>query len=102
MLLLGSVILLVTMFAQPEKAQASKDAEVRAVAVALGEALIGAVRRAIAAGDQQQAARWLKACRDYRVNAATVNQLAAQLEALRSAAATAAVPANPAASALEP
>jgi hypothetical protein len=89
-------------FVRSAQAQASKDAEVRAVAVALGEALIGAVRRAIAAGDQQQAARWLKACRDYRVNAATVNQLAAQLEALRSAAATAAVPANPAASALEP
>jgi TonB family protein len=64
---------------------APEDAEVRAVAVALGDALIGRVRAAIAAGDAEAAARWLQACRDYHVNEATLEQLGPQLAGVQHA-----------------
>jgi TonB family protein len=64
---------------------APDDAEVRAVAVALGEALIGKLRSAIAAGDADAAARWLQACRDYHVNDATLEQFSTQLSDLQHA-----------------
>jgi TonB family protein len=64
---------------------APDDADVRAVAVALGEALIGRVRSAIAASDADAAARWLQACRDYHVNDATLEQFATQLSGLQRA-----------------
>jgi hypothetical protein len=40
---------------------APDDADVHAVALALGDALIGKLRAAIAAGDAEAAARWLQA-----------------------------------------
>jgi TonB family protein len=58
------------------------DADVHAVAIALGEALIGRFRAAVAASDADAAARWLQACRDYHVNDATLEQLGAQLSGL--------------------
>jgi TonB family protein len=64
---------------------APEDAEVRAVALALGDALIGRFRAAIAAGDADAAARWLQACRDYHVNEATLEQLGPQLAGVQHA-----------------
>jgi TonB family protein len=64
-------------------ALATDDADVRAVAVALGEALIAKLRAALAANDTDAATRWLQACRDYHVNDATLEQLGAQLSALQ-------------------
>jgi TonB family protein len=64
---------------------APEDAEVRAVAVALGEALIARFRTALAASDADAAARWLQACRDYHVNDATLEQLGTQLAGLQRA-----------------
>jgi TonB family protein len=64
---------------------APDDADVRAVAVALGDALIGRFRTAIAASDTDAAARWLQACRDYHVNDATLEQFATQLSGLQRA-----------------
>jgi TonB family protein len=72
-------------YIQSAVALAPEDAEVRAVAVALGDALIGRVRAAIAAGDADAAARWLQACRDYHVNEATLEQLAPQLAGVQHA-----------------
>jgi TonB family protein len=64
-------------------ALAPDDADVHAVAVALGEALIARLRAAIAAGDTEAAARWLQAGRDYQINEATLAQLSAQLDTLQ-------------------
>ena len=64
---------------------APEDAEVRAVALALGEALIARFRTALAASDADAAARWLQACRDYHVNDATLEQLGTQLAGLQRA-----------------
>ena len=64
---------------------APDDPDVRSVSVALGEALIGRFRAAIAAGDADAAGRWLAACRDYRVNEGTLEQLSAQLSSLQHA-----------------
>jgi TonB family protein len=64
-------------------ALAADDPDVRAVAVALGEALIARLRTALAANDADAAARWLQACRDYHVNDATLEQLGAQLSGLQ-------------------
>jgi len=75
-------------YVQAALALAPADEEVRAVAVALGEALINAFRQAISAGDAAAAQSWLQACRDYQVGAATLAQLAAQLEQLQGASAS--------------
>jgi TonB family protein len=61
-------------------ALAPEDAEVHAVSVALGEALIAQFRRALAAGDLADAQRWLQACSDYRIGTATLSELSAQLK----------------------
>jgi TonB family protein len=67
---------------------APDDADVRAVAVALGEALIGKFRAAIAAGDADAATRWLEASRDYHVSDGTLEQLGTQLSSLQHAQAS--------------
>jgi TonB family protein len=72
-------------YIQSAVALAPDDAEVRAVAVALGDALIGRFRAAIAAGDADAAARWLQACRDYHVNEGTLQQLSPQLAGVQHA-----------------
>jgi TonB family protein len=66
-------------------ALAPDDADVHAVAVALGDALIAKLRAAIAAGDTEAAARWLQAGRDYQINEATLAPLRAQLDTLQHA-----------------
>jgi protein TonB len=72
-------------YVQAASSLAPEDADVHAVAVALGEALSGRFRAAIAASDADAAARWLQACRDYRVNDATLAQLSTQLNSLQRA-----------------
>ena len=67
---------------------APDDADVHAVAVALGEALIAKFRAAIVAGDADAATRWLEACRDYHVSDGTLEQLGTQLTALQHAQAS--------------
>lgn len=62
---------------------APDDADVHAIALALGDALIARFRAAIGAADLDAAARWLQACRDYHVNDATLEQLSAQLTTLQ-------------------
>jgi len=64
-------------------ALAPDDADVHAVAVALGDALIGKLRAAIAAGDNEAAAHWLQAGRDYQINEATLAPLRAQVDTLQ-------------------
>lgn len=64
--------------------QAPDEQEVRAVSVALGEALINSFRRALAAGDTTTAEEWLKACRSYQISSATLDQMAVQLEVFRA------------------
>jgi TonB family protein len=64
---------------------APDDADVHAVALALGDALIARFRAAMAAGEADVAARWLLACRDYHVNDATLEQLSTQLTTLQHA-----------------
>jgi TonB family protein len=64
-------------------ALAPDDADVHAVAVALGDALIGKLRAAIAAGDTETAARWLQAGRDYQINEATLAPLRSQVDTLQ-------------------
>ncbi len=64
-------------------ALAPDDADVHAIAVALGDALIAKLRAAVAAGDTEAAARWLQAGRDYQINEATLAQLSAQLDTLQ-------------------
>jgi TonB family protein len=62
---------------------APDDADVHAVALALGEALIAKFRAALAAGDAEAAARWLQACRDYHLGDGTLEQMGTQLGALQ-------------------
>lgn len=66
-------------------ALAPDDADVHAVALALGDALIAKLRAAIAAGDTEAAARWLQAGRDYQINEATLAPLHTQLDTLQHA-----------------
>jgi TonB family protein len=66
-------------------ALAPDDADVHAVAMALGDALIAKLRAAIAAGDTEAAARWLQAGRDYQINEATLAPLRTQLDTLQHA-----------------
>ena len=70
-------------YLQAANALAPDDAEVRAVAVAFGEALITRFHTAMSAGDAEAAGRWLQACRDSRINDATLDQLGTQLDTLR-------------------
>ena len=70
-------------YLQAAVALAPDDADVHAVALALGEALIARFRAAMAASDTDAAARWLRACRDYHVNDATLAQLSTQLASLQ-------------------
>jgi TonB family protein len=72
-------------YVQAAIALAPDDADVHAVAMALGEALIARFRAAMAAGEADAAGRWLQACRDYHVNDATVEQLSTQLNTLQHA-----------------
>ncbi|MFI4868061.1 MAG: TonB family protein [Steroidobacterales bacterium] len=72
-------------YLQAAIALAPDDADVRAVSVALGDALIAKLRAALAAGDVDSAARWLAACRDYHVNEGTLEQLSTQLASLQRA-----------------
>jgi TonB family protein len=78
-------------------ALASDDPDVRSTSIALGEAMIAQFRRAIAAGDVAQSQRWLKACNEYRIGAATLSELSGQLQKLQDAqrAETDAVPPAP-------
>jgi len=64
---------------------APDDADVHAVAVAFGQALIARFRAAMAGGEAEAAGRWLQACRDYRINDATLEQLSTQLDTLQRA-----------------
>jgi TonB family protein len=59
--------------------------DVRAVSIALGDALTGSFRQALNAGDRVAAARWLQACRDYQISDATLTQMSVQLGAFESA-----------------
>jgi TonB family protein len=72
-------------YVQAANSLAPEDADVRAVALAFGEALITKFRSAVAAGDTEAAARWLQACRDSRINDATLGQLSAQLDSVQHA-----------------
>jgi protein TonB len=59
--------------------------EVRAVSLALGEALVGSFRKALSAGDPAAAQRWLEASRLYQVSPAAIDEMAVQLESFKSA-----------------
>jgi TonB family protein len=72
-------------YVQAANSLAPDDADVRAVAVALGEALIARFHTAMTAGDTDAAGRWLQACRDYRINDATLGQLSTQLDTVQRA-----------------
>jgi TonB family protein len=61
---------------------APEDPDVRASALALGEALVAQFRRAVEAGDGAAAQRWLQACSDYRIPSTTLNELSMQLQRL--------------------
>jgi TonB family protein len=60
------------------------DEGVRAVSIALGEALIGSFRKAMAVGDSTSAEHWLKASRGYQVSEATLEQMAVQLRGFQA------------------
>ena len=64
-------------------ALAPEDPQVRATSLALGEALIGQFRHAVAEGDAIEAQRWLTACGNYHVSGTTLAQLNAQLQQLQ-------------------
>ena len=64
---------------------APDDADVRAVSMALGEALIASFRKSLAAGDRVAAAHWLQASRDYQVADATLSQMSVQLDGFEAA-----------------
>ncbi len=65
-------------------ALAPDDADVHAVSVALGEALISQFRHALAAGEVAEAQHWLQACSDFRIGSATLSELSAQLKQLQT------------------
>jgi hypothetical protein len=74
---------------------APDDPQVRAAALKLGELIIATARRAIAAGNSDDARHWLSAAADYQINPATLDWLRQQVDALDppAAAAPAATPA---------
>jgi protein TonB len=65
--------------------RAPDEQEVRAVSMALGDALINSFRKALAAGDVGAASGWLKACRGYRISEAALAQMAVQLDSFQAA-----------------
>ncbi|MGH8230386.1 MAG: TonB family protein, partial [Steroidobacteraceae bacterium] len=72
-------------YVQAAVALAPDDADVRAVAGALGEALIAKLRTAVNAGDQDAARRWLQACRDYKLSDSALEPMLTQLGSLQHA-----------------
>jgi TonB family protein len=72
-------------YVQAAVALAPEDADVRAVAGALGEALIAKLRAAVNAGDQDAAGRWLQACRDYKLSDSALEPMVTQLGSLQHA-----------------
>lgn len=66
-------------------ALAPDDEDVRATAAALGEALMAQFRKAAAAADIAMAQTWFQACADFHINAVTLTQFKAQLDALQDA-----------------
>lgn len=60
------------------------DPQVRAAAIKLGELIIVAARRAIAAGNSDDARHWLSAATDYHINPATIDRLRRQADDLDS------------------
>jgi TonB family protein len=64
--------------------QAPDEQEVRAVSVALGDALVNSFRKALAAGDSAAADKWLEASRSYQISQPTLDQMAVQLEGFRA------------------
>jgi TonB family protein len=65
--------------------QAPDDREVRAVSIALGEALVASFRKALAAGDVTAAGQWLKAARAYQIGQPTLDQMTVQLDSYQAA-----------------
>jgi TonB family protein len=65
--------------------QAPDDQGVRAVSIALGEALVVSFRKALAAGDAAAAAQWLKAARAYPMSESTLDQMTEQLDSYQAA-----------------
>jgi protein TonB len=61
------------------------DPGVRAVSLALGEAMVAEFHKAISAGDASAAEQWLKASDGYPIGETTPSQMSAQLDALRAA-----------------
>src|SRR5580704_1232032 len=66
--------------------RAPDEQDVRAVSVALGDALINSFRRALTAGDVATASEWLKACRSYGISESGLAQMAEQLETFQAGA----------------
>jgi TonB family protein len=65
--------------------QAPDDQEVRAVSIALGEALVSSFRKALTAGEVAAAGEWLKAARAYRIAQQTLDQMTVQLDTYQAA-----------------
>ncbi len=73
-------------YIEAAQALAPRDPQIGAVALALGESLIAQARQALNAGDLPAARRWLRACTEYRISAATIADLSARLQQLEAAA----------------
>jgi TonB family protein len=65
--------------------QAPDDQEVRAVSIALGEALVSSFRQALTAGEVATASEWLKAARAHRIAQPTLAQMTVQLDTYQAA-----------------
>ena len=66
----------------------------RALSLALGEAMVAEFHKAMAAGDPAAAERWLKACGAYPVGKNTLIQMSEQLKAFSAAQQTSTAAAN--------
>jgi TonB family protein len=64
---------------------APEDQRVRALSLALGEAMVAEFHKAMAAGDPAAAERWLRACSAYPVGKNTLIQMSEQLKAFSAA-----------------
>jgi TonB family protein len=64
---------------------APDDQQVRAVSLALNEALLSAFHTAMAAGDTSAAERWLQACRADQIGAATLDEMRMQIDGYEGA-----------------
>jgi protein TonB len=62
---------------------APRDQRVRALSLALGEAMLAEFRKEMAAGDLSAAERWLKASAGYPIAGMTPTQMSAQLDAAK-------------------